>query len=444
MEVVLRSIVKWNKATNLLARVNAVYDLLHLMYQDGHLSSTELHALQKTCRELNENPVRVLRSLNMASPVDLQGLLQKFYGVSAVTDALILALDESFKTLIPIDVALHYSVFAVSEEGETLHVAMEDPTDKRTVNQLRFLLERKIVPVVATVHQLAAGLTRIYDLTTSQLKLSTVIDASRGFVGGVKYENDAPEIPLTSREQSVVDRAVEASFGLPETGLHERPEASSDAGDAGTFGLENPFSPEERAHEPTRNALAELAGAFDGPNDVDESGDDVLAEQAQAEPKAAFAEVGPAESEASDAVADVAADVFEEPAETEVSLSEFADAPLGGDADAPEARTEREPERPDDAPTLDLTPAMLSNVTAAANAALVKIMLARDRSVALAVLNARLGAHGIKIDESAEGELAVVFMGAQVGLEAFDDPRSAFAPLAQSLRPVLRKIASLP
>ena len=161
-------------------------DILQYMYQDGLLTSKELVSLRKTCRELNENPVRVLRSLNISSPEEILAFLQRAYRIPAVTERLIDALDESFKALIPIDLALHYGVFAVAEDGAVLHVAMEDPSDKGLIHKLEFFLERRIVPVAATVHQIALALNKLYDLTPEQLKLTTVIESSRGIVAGVK------------------------------------------------------------------------------------------------------------------------------------------------------------------------------------------------------------------------------------------------------------------
>lgn len=161
-----------------------MHDLLQLMYQDGALSSTELVALRKTCRNLRENPVRVLRSLNIASPAEIQALLQKFFGISAITDEVIDALDENFKALIPTDIALNYSVFAVAEEDGKVYVAMEDPTDKGTIHQLEFFLGRQIIPVVASSFQLASGICKLYGVDISELKLSTVLESSRGVVGG--------------------------------------------------------------------------------------------------------------------------------------------------------------------------------------------------------------------------------------------------------------------
>lgn len=160
-----------------------MHDLLQLMYQDGHLSSTELSALRRTSRQLGENPVRVLRSLNVATPGEIKELLQRYYGFSAATDQVIEELDDSLRAIIPADVALHYCVLPIAEENNQIYALIEDPTDKGTLNQLEFFLGKKVVPVIATVQQLSNGLCRLYGVEPGRLKLSGLLEASRGAVG---------------------------------------------------------------------------------------------------------------------------------------------------------------------------------------------------------------------------------------------------------------------
>jgi len=160
-----------------------MHDLLQLMYQDGHLSSTELAALKRTARQLGENPVRILRSLNVATPAEIKELLQRYYGFSAATDQLIDELDDSLRALIPADLALHYCVIPIAEENNQIFVLLEDPTDKGTLSQLEFFLGKKMIPVIATVQQLSNGLCRLYGVEPGRLKLSGLLEASRGAVG---------------------------------------------------------------------------------------------------------------------------------------------------------------------------------------------------------------------------------------------------------------------
>jgi hypothetical protein len=165
-----------------------MYDLLQVMQQDGYLSSGELIALRKTCKELGENPVRILRSLNIASPEQIQEYLQRYFRVNALSDKAISMLDESYQNYIPIDLAIHYSCFGLGEENSVLYVALEDPSDRGAIQQLRFFLNKRIIGISATVFQLAEGLSKIYRVSIPNLRLTTVIERSRGVIGGLRYE----------------------------------------------------------------------------------------------------------------------------------------------------------------------------------------------------------------------------------------------------------------
>jgi hypothetical protein len=161
--------------------------------------------------------------------------MQRFYRIPAVTDKLIDAMDESFKALIPIDLALHYGVFAVAEDGDALHIAMEDPSDKGLIHRLEFFLEKRIVPVSATVYQIAQALNKLYELSPEQLKLTTVIESSRGVVAGVKKvppaQTPLPEVTNLSKLASnfssngaLEDNAVQS---LTERAMAATPPAES-------------------------------------------------------------------------------------------------------------------------------------------------------------------------------------------------------------------------
>lgn len=175
-----------------------MHDLLQLMYQDGHLSSTELAALKRTSRQLGENPVRILRSLNIATPQDIKELLQRYYGFSAATEQLIDELDDSLRALIPADIALYYCVIPIAEEKNQIFILIEDPTDKGTLSQLEFFLQKKMVPIIATVQQLSNGLCKLYGVEPGRLKLSGLLEASRGAVG-------IPTTALSKAAEHIVD-----------------------------------------------------------------------------------------------------------------------------------------------------------------------------------------------------------------------------------------------
>lgn len=88
-------------------------------------------------------------------------------------------------------------------------------------------MDKRVVPVAATVHQIAAALNKLYELSPEQLKLTTVIESSRGLIAGVKKNTRAPAgigpvsaIPSPTQEsdldeektvQNLTERAMSAT-----------------------------------------------------------------------------------------------------------------------------------------------------------------------------------------------------------------------------------------
>ena len=460
-----------------------MHDLLQLMYQDGFLSSTELVALRKTCRELKESPVRVLRSLNVASPAEVQGFLQRFYGCSAVTDALLDQLDESYKVLIPVDIALNYNIFAIAEEDSKLFVAVEDPTDVRLMALFEFFLERKIVACVATVHQLARGLSLLYGFDVNQLKLSTVLESSRGVVGGKMYEDThVAQIPPEEKSELYLDDGFGEIASDPDLNFLSSPsspgETLSTVADLNSgadsfsesFGSDLDVSPEASslgllkaidpaneddfaAQNETESAITDL-DSF-SPELGDESDDPSAGfdlEPTELETKSEELPSGELsvdelqeENSSSDEEFDFpsAADLVETPSAEE---SDGLLAPQEQEISTPEEispseefSTSEEISKSEELVAPELGAEMLVKISAAANSALVRLAMVREKNAGLAKLNQSLEALHVVVSYD-DGIFSVDANGTVEQWNSASDPQT---PLAKVLSPALKKIASL-
>lgn len=155
-------------------------DLIGLLHGDGLLTRAECTALRKAAQDLNESPAKILRSLNVAAPQDIQRCFRVYFNFPLVTDALIESLTPDYAALVPVDLALHFGAFGFGQEGNRLFVAVEDPTDRRVIESLRFFLNCEICPAAANVYQLSAALERLYGVPESHSGLLTVLDKARG------------------------------------------------------------------------------------------------------------------------------------------------------------------------------------------------------------------------------------------------------------------------
>lgn len=155
-------------------------DLVTFLHADGLITRSESLAIKKAARDLHENPVRILRSLNIASPKDIQKCFKVYFNFPLVTDSLVDHLTGEYASLIPVDLAIHYSVFGFGEEGNKLFVGMEDPSDRSTREALHFFLGKEIVASAANVYQLKRALVKLYGLDERSSGLETVLDRARG------------------------------------------------------------------------------------------------------------------------------------------------------------------------------------------------------------------------------------------------------------------------
>jgi Type II secretion system (T2SS), protein E, N-terminal domain len=200
-----------------------VFDLLQLMYQDGLLSSTEMGSLQKLCSDLRERPVRVLRSLNLVSQPQLQNLVQEYYGVAKSTPELLVQLTPDHATFLPRDLALSCSCVGIGSDSRSVTVLVEDPSDPGLREKLEFFMEKRIEFVVATAAQLCEALEKVYGTAPEEQQLTTVLEASRGVVGGRVY--DASQVaPDTRHDDFLVEQEakIDTLRNLLANGLGDR------------------------------------------------------------------------------------------------------------------------------------------------------------------------------------------------------------------------------
>lgn len=137
-------------------------NLLQVMFQDGKLTAREVLAVQKTSEEYNVTPVQVLRAYNISSPEDIQVYFQLFFKTETLKNEHLALLSQQHGVLLPKEFCEYFAILPLGKRNGKILVGMEDPTDKGLCRKIEFLLDKKIVPVAATVFQIALGLKNIF------------------------------------------------------------------------------------------------------------------------------------------------------------------------------------------------------------------------------------------------------------------------------------------
>lgn len=442
-----------------------MHDLLQLMYQDGFLSSTELTALRITCRDLRENPVRVMRSLNIVSQPEIQGLLQRFYGCDAVTEELIENIGDEQRSLLPVDLALHYNAVGIADEGREMFLMLEDPTEKRVLESLEFFLGKRLRPVVATASQLARALSKVYGVDVADLRLTTVLEASRGVAGGVVYDLSQVAERSSKEDGFLVDHGSRVGL-LGEASSRHRPELAALSAAAEPFGddsgsdalgsrlaqaLEGEPGGDARAvlEQSSVGAVAVAAVApvvapdpsnptksvfddFEGMEFLENIDDSVASAN-----DALLVSAEEASEEASEVASfEASSDPFSEEmsSESSTSFDEPREEPPG------EMSDEAFELAPEEAPEEAMEEAVISKTSV--SKALVKVALARSRQDALLHANALLQAESVEILSDSEGTLSVRHGNKERSLQDVTS-LDTLAPSLEPLKPLLKQIFRL-
>jgi type IV pilus assembly protein PilB len=103
----------------------------------------------------------VLVKLGMVSDDVITAVLSRRYGVPSINLDLF-HIDAEVIRLIPQDVALKYSVIPLSKMGATLTLAMADPTNVFAIDDIKFMTELNVEPVIASETSIQIAIGKYY------------------------------------------------------------------------------------------------------------------------------------------------------------------------------------------------------------------------------------------------------------------------------------------
>lgn len=116
-------------------------------------------ALQK---ESGRRLGQVLEEMGVASERDTAVVLARQFGFKTVQNLAKYAFPEEVLGLIGSEEALKRSIFPLKREGRSLYLAMVNPLDMETIDNLSFKLEMRIIPAVTTAGEIQAAVHQHY------------------------------------------------------------------------------------------------------------------------------------------------------------------------------------------------------------------------------------------------------------------------------------------
>jgi type IV pilus assembly protein PilB len=174
-----------------------------LLLREKKVSPQQLAQAQEEAKRTGKRLGAALTKLGYVKDAELTQIVAQQYSLPAINLSEI-EIDPAILKLIPKEICQKHQVIPVQRKGATLIVAMADPANIYAIDELKFLTQYNIEPVVASDQQIEDALGRYYDkgpdldamigeFDVDSVDYASVTDEN---VNVVDLENQAGEAPV--------------------------------------------------------------------------------------------------------------------------------------------------------------------------------------------------------------------------------------------------------
>ena len=145
--------------------------------------------LEKALEHQDDNDKRlgdILLDLGYISENDLVEVLEFQLGVERA-DLSKYVIDPSLSQYIPENIAQRYNAVPVAKDGDTLKVAMSDPSDLLAIDDMEMTSNLRVKPMIATKSEISKMMSQIYESVEDSSEVFESLDY-------YKSENEEPEL----------------------------------------------------------------------------------------------------------------------------------------------------------------------------------------------------------------------------------------------------------
>jgi type IV pilus assembly protein PilB len=161
-----------------------------LLVAEGLLTEEQLGKALVEQKGSTEKLGSILLKLNFVQEEQLIGFLSRQYGIPSITLSQ-LDIDPEVLKLVPDSIAKKYEVLPIKRQGTTLTLAMADPTNVFALDDVAFMTNLQVTPVVASQAAIRKAIERNY--SEQQTGVSDVLTALSAEIGSVEVvEDEAP------------------------------------------------------------------------------------------------------------------------------------------------------------------------------------------------------------------------------------------------------------
>jgi len=161
-----------------------------LLVADGLLTADQLKKALAEQRGSPEKIGSVLIRLNYLNDEQLIGFLSRQYGVPSITLSQ-LDIDSEVLRLVPAPIARKYEVIPVRRMGNSLALAMADPTNVFALDDISFMTNLQVLPLVASQTAIKRAIDRNYESKTEAI--TSVLSDMQTDLANVEVVEDGEE-----------------------------------------------------------------------------------------------------------------------------------------------------------------------------------------------------------------------------------------------------------
>jgi len=164
-----------------------------LLVGEGLITQEHLQRALAEQKGTSEKLGSILVRLNLLSEEQLIGFLSRQYGIPSITLSQ-LDIDPEVVRLVPSQLAKKYEVIPIKRTGNALTLAMSDPTNVFALDDVAFLTNLQVLPVVASQGAIRKAIDRIYD--SQAAAITDVLE---------ELDNELTTVQLVGDEEPSVD-----------------------------------------------------------------------------------------------------------------------------------------------------------------------------------------------------------------------------------------------
>jgi type IV pilus assembly protein PilB len=161
-----------------------------LLVAEGLIDEEQLGKALAEQKGSTEKLGSILLKLNFVQEEQLIGFLSRQYGIPSITLSQ-LDVDPEVLKLVPDTIAKKYEVLPIKRQGSTLTLAMADPTNVFALDDVAFMTNLQVTPVVASQAAIRKAIDRNY--SEAQAEVVDALTALSNEIGSVEIvEDDSP------------------------------------------------------------------------------------------------------------------------------------------------------------------------------------------------------------------------------------------------------------